>query len=93
MPKINSAINVIIRNRNTILFQDKVNSVTSYNDRGVFDILPGHESFISLIKNIILIHKNISEMQEIKISNGVVRVYRDNVFFYVNFEEQPKKII
>ena len=86
MPNINPTINVVVRNRNTVLFQDKVSSVTSYNDRGVFDILPEHISFISLIKNSVIIHKNKNESQEIKINNGVVRVYKNNVFFYINFE-------
>ena len=89
MADINPDITVIVRNRETILFQDKVRSVTSYNDRGVFDILPEHESFISLIKNSVIIHKNKNENQEIKIDNGVVRVYKNNVFFYINFEKQP----
>ena len=88
MADINPFINVIVRNREAILFQDKVSSVTSYNDRGVFDILPEHESFISLIKNSVIIHKNNNENQEIKIDNGVVRVYKNNVYFYINFEKQ-----
>lgn len=89
MADINPTIAITIRNRETIMFQEKVSSVTCYNDRGVFDILPEHESFISLIKNSIIIHKNKNENQEIKINNGVVRVYQNNVFFYINFENQP----
>lgn len=80
-------ITVMVRNRETILFQDKVSSVTSYNDKGVFDILPEHESFISLIKNSVIIHKNKND-REIKIDNGIVRVYKNEVFFYINFEMQ-----
>ena len=88
MPDINPTINVVVRNRNIVLFQDKVIGVTSYNDKGIFDVLPEHESFISLIKNSVIIHKNKNSSQEIKISNGLVRVYKNNVFFYVNFESQ-----
>lgn len=86
MPNINGAINVVVRNRNTVLFQDKVSGVTSYNDKGVFDILPKHINFISIIKNSVIIHKSNNESQEIKINNGVVRVYKNSAFFYVNFE-------
>ena len=86
MPNVNDTINVVVRNRSTVLFQDKVQAVTSYNDKGVFDILPEHESFISLIKNSVIIHKSNNESQEIKINNGVVRVFKNNAFFYVNFE-------
>lgn len=89
MPDINPSITVVVRNRETILFQEKIASVTSYNDKGIFDILPEHESFISLIKNSVVIHKNKNENQEIKIDNGIVRVYKNNVFFYINFDKQP----
>ncbi|MBI2049305.1 hypothetical protein HYT32_00080 [Candidatus Roizmanbacteria bacterium] len=88
MADINSSLNVVVRNKDLVLFKDFVASVTSYNDRGVFDILPEHENFISLIKNSIIIHKNKNENQEIKIDNGVVKVYKNNVFFYINFEKQ-----
>ena len=84
-----SVINLTIRNRDVVLFKDKVASVTSYNDKGVFDILPEHENFISVVRDNIIVHKSNNENQEIKIDNGVVRVFENNVFFYVNFEKQP----
>lgn len=90
MPDNNISINVVVRNRENILFQDKVAAVTSYNDKGIFDILPEHENFISLIKQRVVLHKTRNENLEIKIDNGVVRVYKDNVFFYINFEKQPE---
>ena len=83
-------VNVVVRNRETILFQDKISAVTSYNDKGIFDILPEHENFISLIQQSVILHKKIGENLEIKINNGVVRVYKDNVYFYINFEKQPE---
>lgn len=89
MDDTSPGINVVVRNREIILFQDKVSAVSTYNEKGIFDILPEHESFISLIKNSVIIHKNKNDSQEIKIDNGVVRVYKNNVFFYINFEEQP----
>ena len=89
MPDTNPTINVIVRNKEIILFQGKVSSVSSYNDKGIFDILPEHESFISLIKESVVIHKDKNENHEIKIDNGIVRVYRNNVSFYINFEKQP----
>ena len=90
MPNSNLTINVVVRNRETILFQDKFAAVTSYNDKGVFDVLPQHENFISLIKQSVILHKTLNENLEIKIDNGVVRVYKDNVYFYINFEKQPE---
>ena len=94
MPNLDNAstINVIIRNKDDILFQDRVAAVTSYNDRGIFDILPGHENFISLIKQSVILHKTLKEKNEMKIENGIVRVYGENVYFYVNFAIQPEPL-
>lgn len=82
-------INLTVRNRENVLFEDKVEAVTSYNDKGVFDILPEHESFISIIKEKVIIHKTLKDNREIKIDNGVLKVYENNVNIYVNFEQQP----
>ena len=92
MSDLDLKINVVVRNRETVLFQDKVSAVTSYNDKGIFDIMPEHENFISLIKQSVILHKTINENLEIKITNGVVRVYKDNVYFYINFEEQAESL-
>lgn len=79
----NNNINVTIRNKQGILFNDKVKTVSSYNDKGPFDILPEHENFISLIYEKIIIHKNNNQKEEVKIDKGVLRVYKNNVNIYV----------
>ncbi len=85
---LDKTLNLIIRNRDVVLYKDTVSSVTSYNDKGVFDILPEHENFISLVKDKIIVHKTNNENKEVKIDNGVVKVYQNNVYFYINFENQ-----
>ncbi len=85
MPNTTS-IKVVVRNREKILFTGDVFAVTSVNDKGVFDILPQHQSFISLIKDKVTIHKTEREKEEIQIENGVLRVYNDKVYVYVNFK-------
>ena len=76
-------INLTIRNKQGVLFKDKVKSVSSYNEKGLFDILPKHENFISLIKEKIVVHKNDNQKEEIKIDNGVMKVYENNVNIYI----------
>lgn len=85
MPDSDFKINVVIRSREKILLDEKVNSVTSYNDKGVFDVLYEHENFISLIKQSVIIHREGMEDQEIKINNGIMRVYQNNVHLYLGF--------
>lgn len=75
-------IHVIIKNKERIIFDGQVNAVSSFNDVGLFDILPLHENFISLVKQKIILHGNNGE-KEFKINNGVLRVKEDKVDIYL----------
>lgn len=81
-----SILTVIVRNRDKVLYSGQAYAVTAVNDKGHFDILAQHESFISLIKDKVIIHSTPTEKQEIQIDNGIVRVYKDKVYIYVNFK-------
>lgn len=81
-----SILTVVVRNKDKILYSGQAYAVTAVNDRGIFDILAQHESFISLIKDRITIHTTPQEKKEIQIENGIVRVYKDKVYIYVNFK-------
>ncbi|MEK7533917.1 MAG: hypothetical protein AAB600_01130 [Patescibacteria group bacterium] len=78
-----SLLDLVIRNKQGVLYNDKVEAVSSKNDKGVFDILPEHENFISIIRESIVIHKKINQNQEMKIGNGIIRVYKNKVNIYV----------
>ena len=82
-------LTVVVRNKEKILFSGQAAAVSSINDKGVFDVLPQHESFISLIKEKVIIHPTLRENKEIQIENGIVRVYKDKVYVYVNFKSSP----
>ncbi|MBI4089079.1 MAG: hypothetical protein HY424_00020 [Candidatus Levybacteria bacterium] len=78
-------LTVVIRNKDKVLYSGNPYAVTSINDKGIFDILPEHENFISLIKEKVTIHQTLKDKQEIQIENGIVRVIQDKVYIYVNF--------
>lgn len=77
---------VTIRNKERILFKDKAKAVSAFNDKGVFDILPEHENFISLIYEKVVIHTNMGKDEEFKMTNGILRVYKNNVYIYIGIE-------
>ncbi len=77
-------LTVVIRNKDKILFSGQCYAVTCINDRGIFDILPQHESFISLIKEKVIVRKSPREKQEFLLENGILRVYKDKVYIYLN---------
>lgn len=81
-----SILTVIIRNKDKVLYSGQAYAVTAVNDKGIFDILAQHESFISLIKDKVTIHTTPKEKKEIQIENGILRVYKDKVYIYVNFK-------
>lgn len=75
---------VTIRNREKILMQGLYKAVTCSNEKGVFDVLPQHANFISIVDKFITIHKIDGSKQEMKINQGVLRVYQNNAFFYLD---------
>lgn len=79
---------VVIKDRENTIFQDKVKAVTSFNEIGVFDVLPQHAHFISLIKDNIILHKD-NGREEIKIEGGVMKVFEDKVEIYIGVFPHP----
>ena len=75
-------IHVTIKNRQNIYFDGEVSAITSFNDLGLFDILPKHENFISLIKNKIILH-NKNQQKELKIDQGLLKVRDNKVDIYL----------
>ena len=76
-------LNLTVRNRQGELFTGEVKAITSFNDKGVFDVLPEHENFISVIKKKVIIRKTKNEKQEIPLDNGVLKVYKNVVNIYL----------
>jgi F0F1-type ATP synthase epsilon subunit len=77
-------LKVTIRNRSSVLFDDYVKAITSKNDTGVFDILPQHSNFISLISSPLILRKLDGQKQEIKFSNGIIKVKDSTAHCYVD---------
>jgi len=77
------AILVTVRNREKILFQDKIKAMTSFNEVGPFDVLPEHANFISLIKKTLVLHKESGQKEELQIDDGVLKVYENEVRIYI----------
>ncbi len=75
-------IHVIIKNKESIIYDGQATAVSSFNDVGLFDVLPLHENFISLVKDKIIIHDN-SGQKEFKINNGLLKVKDDKVDIYL----------
>ncbi len=73
----------IIRTKDQVVYQGNVAALTSYNDKGTFDVLPEHINFISLIKDRLIVHEKIGQDKEIPVQRGILKVFSNKVFVYV----------
>lgn len=77
-------VHFIMRNRNKVLMDEDIWSITSVNDKGVFDILPQHANFISLIQKFITVHKLDGTENTTNINNGVLKVRDNTINCYID---------
>ena len=77
-------IHVTVRNRTKVLFDEYVKSVTSKNDTGIFDVLPEHSNFISLISSPLTIRTLDGKKEEITFKNGIIKVKDSIVHCYID---------
>lgn len=87
-----NTIYVMIRNREKILFQERCRALTSMNEKGVFDVLPEHINFISIITTYIKLHKTDGKLQEMKINQGIMEVKNNMAYIFLDVTPMvPKK--
>lgn len=79
-------LQLTIRARETVEYDGRVLSITSFNDRGKFDVTPNHANFISLIKDKILINKTDGTQQEFKLNRAVMRVEGNKIGVYLGIK-------
>lgn len=77
-------LRVLIKSRTKVYFDGRAQSLTSNNDKGVFDVLPQHANFISIIKDFIIVDKGMTTEQKFTIKNGVLSVQANKVDIYLD---------
>jgi len=77
-----------VKTRDEIIFEGPVKSLTSFNDKGRFDILDRHASFISLIYKSLIIRPlsgKVIVLDDIK--DGLLRIVENKIDVYLNVKE------
>ncbi len=77
-------IHLRVRNRAKVLFDEDVKALSSRNDTGLFDVLPEHANFISLINRKLIVHKLDGNIQEIPLNNGIIKVKDNAIRCYID---------
>jgi len=81
--KSNDILNVVIKTKTKSLFKGLVGTVTSKNDRGVFDILPLHTNFITLVFDYVILDRGLESEKKFDIDKGILYVLSNKVDIYV----------
>ncbi len=79
----NTLLKVTIKNKDNETVEEEIQAVSSFNERGPFDILPLHENFISVVKDKIILHKKDGAVKEIVIERGVLKINENSVSIYL----------
>ncbi len=72
-----------VRNREKIIFEGEVETVTSRNRKGPFDILPQHANFITLLQDVLKVRKKDGTSEEIGVDNGLLRIVGEKATVYL----------
>lgn len=86
MDEINTVkpqIKLTIRSRSKTYFDGFVSHLTSKNDTGIFDILPYHANFITIVKEYLDVKDMEGKIQRFEIKGGVLRVSEDKINVYL----------
>jgi len=83
-------LQVIVRNRDGIMYSGPAASVTSKNSRGDFDVLPEHENFISLVDRSIVVKTPEGTEQEFPVTNGALKVVNDTVQVFLGIKKDEE---
>lgn len=85
--KINPvSLSVKVLSAQAIIYVGTASAVSSFNDKGRFDILPYHSNFISLIKDEVIVYETTSQKRLFKIKTGVLKVFQGRVLIFVGLE-------
>jgi F0F1-type ATP synthase epsilon subunit len=84
---MNNLFHLKVASREGIVFEGDVESITSFNEKGKFDVLGQHANFISLIKKNLIVRASGEQVdKELSFDNALMRVRENNVEVYLGVE-------
>ena len=85
MSKNTKKLKVSINSPQAVIWEGYADSVSSENNVGVFDILPEHSNFITMIEKNLIIIRNEKEQTKFKFERSLLLTKNDEVFIYTQF--------
>lgn len=84
--KTSNSLTVEIITPNNIVLKEDVYSVSSLNEEGMYDILPLHENFITILREKIKIFYVNGKVEDLEVKEGVQRVRNGKVEIFVGLQ-------
>jgi F0F1-type ATP synthase epsilon subunit len=78
-------IELVIREREGIVWEGKVKSLSSTNELGDFDVLPEHAHFVSSVSKFIILVTENGQEKKIDIETGVLSVVDGKIEVYLGY--------
>ncbi len=76
-----------VQTKEGIIFEGRVRSLSSFNEKGRFDILPQHANFISLIhKSLFIRPEDQDKTLKIDFDTALLRVKENRIEVYIGVE-------
>lgn len=79
-------IQVLIRSREGVEFDSQVRAITAVNARGMFDVLPVHTNFVTVLRQKLVLHLTDGAKKEFNIDSAVLRVLTGKVEVYLGIK-------
>lgn len=82
-PKQTLQLHISVKSKSKVLFEGVSSTLTSKNERGVFDILFLHTNFITLVKDYVILDKGLDSEIKFDFEKGVLYVVSNKIDVYV----------
>jgi len=82
-PEVARLLSVRVRSRQGLVYEGDLWAVTSYNQVGQFDILPGHSNFVTMITKKLILRRSATKNEEINVDNGVLIVEGNHIEIFL----------
>ena len=86
IPKTDYKIQLTITSPLALVYKGEVKALTLFNDGGKFDVLPLHANLISIVKEKIIIYEQSNVQKEIKIEEGIAKIFENIVDIFVGMK-------
>lgn len=89
MGKNDDYLMVKVSSPEKVLFEGKIQGLSSINAKGDFDMMVDHANFVTVIKDKLILFLDHKETREFSVDMGILRCFNDNVEVLLGIKVLP----